>query len=392
MVLMIINRQSTLSDKITETSIVSLVMFGVDDICGTCIDFIATVGPYTGMSFGPFLLHNAQVFGCKAVQRLSNGNIHNNNTTVLMCKKSLSFYYQRLGFATCNNEDFLANGNFSGAGTRFEIDKWHQTNPNNMVIMKTNTKCPRAVNHLSYFRSDIESIVFNDESSDDWKHLLQYEKIRKHFDDGFVQLIKDRKYMKQNIYLQDMYLQSPSKFFENLYNSAFVIPVGDLYRSCLSVYKITDLPSNSEDGHFSSLFEVAIDPLQLFLYPEDISNNNFNDQECWAKVKCGHCNKHAFVKKERDDNFSLYLTKAVTSVWFIHVFNLAPIENNAWYEYNKSWNMCASRKGVIYDKIKAAFHKDSHLFNDIFPDVYKKCLLILDFFVGIITVQFGKLF
>ena len=107
MVLMIIARQSPWSDKITESSVISLIMFGVDDMLGTCIDFIGTIINFGGMSFGPFLLHNAQIFGKKAIQRLSKNILKNNTTTVLMCKRAVSFYYNRLGFAICDNNDFL---------------------------------------------------------------------------------------------------------------------------------------------------------------------------------------------------------------------------------------------------------------------------------------------
>ena len=62
-VLMILNLKSDLSDKVFVTHIVSLVIFGNDDLVNTCIDFVTTTTPFSGMSFGPFLIHAAQVFG-----------------------------------------------------------------------------------------------------------------------------------------------------------------------------------------------------------------------------------------------------------------------------------------------------------------------------------------
>ena len=69
-----------------------LIMFGNEDLIGTCIDFLATALPYTGMSFGTFLLHNSQVFGSKAIERKSSGSIKDNVTTVLSCLLEIEFY------------------------------------------------------------------------------------------------------------------------------------------------------------------------------------------------------------------------------------------------------------------------------------------------------------
>ena len=64
-VLMILNRESETTEKLSVENIVSMIMFGNEDLIGTCIDFIATALHFTGMSFGTFLLHTAQVFGSK---------------------------------------------------------------------------------------------------------------------------------------------------------------------------------------------------------------------------------------------------------------------------------------------------------------------------------------
>ena len=80
---MILNRESTTTDKLSVENVVSLIMFGNEDLIGTCINFLAIALPYTGMSFGTFLLHNAQVFGSKAIERKSCGSIKNNITPVL---------------------------------------------------------------------------------------------------------------------------------------------------------------------------------------------------------------------------------------------------------------------------------------------------------------------
>ena len=82
-VLMILNQKSDFSDKVSVTNIVSLVMFGNDDLVNTCIDFVTTTTPFSGMRFGPFLIHAAQVFGSKQIEIKSQGSIKEKVATVL---------------------------------------------------------------------------------------------------------------------------------------------------------------------------------------------------------------------------------------------------------------------------------------------------------------------
>ena len=51
MVLIILNQESTLSDKIFQATIISLVMFVVVNLVSTFIDYVATAIPYTRMNF-----------------------------------------------------------------------------------------------------------------------------------------------------------------------------------------------------------------------------------------------------------------------------------------------------------------------------------------------------
>ena len=352
MVVMILNRQSTLSDKIVESSIVSLVMFGVDDVLGTCVDFISTSLPYTGMNFGPLLLHIAQVFGSKAIKRLSKSAIECNFTTVLMCKKTLSFYYKRLGFEVCTSEEFLENGNFRGAGIRFEIDQWIKTNRNELVIMRTTTICPRMINHLSYFRYDIEEMLLNEIDDNVWKNMTEYEKLRGFFDDLLTQIIEERRYMIISDHVQSIFARctSSQQFFEQLYTIALVVPVGELYSTGLALFNLQNLSPDSESIQFSRLFEMVLKSLHLHIYFENINNDTYENQECWIKIKCNHCNKHVMVKKKREEFFNTFLNKVVTSIWFIHIFNLESVGNDKWYKSNTNWNTCTSRRGIIYNK------------------------------------------
>ena len=45
-------------------------------------------------------------------------------------------------------------------------------------------------------------------------------------------------------------------------------------------------------------------------------------------------------------------------VWFVHVFGLENITDNDWYNCNPHWNVCSSRKGAMFNKLKMALRKD----------------------------------
>ena len=52
------------------------------------------------------------------------------------------------------------------------------------------------------------------------------------------------------------------------------------------------------------------------------------------------------------------MNKAVVSIWMVHMFDLEPVQDNRWYQINKSWNICPNRKGYIFNHLKTAFHMD----------------------------------
>ena len=160
-VIMVLNIEKNTDNIIDVSNIVSLVMFGNDDWMGTCIDFISTTLPFTGMSFGPFLLHTAQVIGSRAIQRRTDDSVKENFTTVLSCRKDLIFYYERLGFVVYSKEPFMVGGEFQGAGVRFEIDKW-ESNKSELHTMRCNCLCSRLINQLSTFPIDLEKAIYDD--------------------------------------------------------------------------------------------------------------------------------------------------------------------------------------------------------------------------------------
>ena len=246
-----------------------------------------------------------------------------------------------------------------------------------MVIMKIESMCSRMVNHLSYFRADIESFVIEDRNDNTWLDIIQHEKLCRYFDDKYKQLINDHQYMQINMYLEMFYKQSLSKqnFFERFNNTAFMIPVRELYRSSLAIYKLSDLSPNTETVEFSHLFTEAMNALQIVLFLQDISNDEYDNQECWVKVQCEHCKKHVFIKMPSDNVFDLFLSTVVTSVWFIHVFILKPMDGNDWYNANTNWGVCTKHKGIIFNKLKSAYHTDTQMTQETVNIAYRKSLM-----------------
>ena len=144
---MILNKKKDLSDKVTVSNIVLLVMFGNDDLVNTCIDFVATTTPFSGMSFGPFLIQAAQVFGSKQIEIKSQGAIKDNVATVLTCQPALTHYYKRLGYKQYSPNQLKQGGTFAGAGGRLEIERWR--NDTELIKMRITSLGSRSINHIS---------------------------------------------------------------------------------------------------------------------------------------------------------------------------------------------------------------------------------------------------
>ena len=367
MVLMILNRESTLSDKISQTNIVSLVMFGDVDLIGTCIDYVATAIPYTGMNFAPFLIHNVQVFGSKTIQRKSRDSIKDNVTTHLLCKNSLSFYYERLGFTSNSVQDYLKESEWQPIIKRMHVNELLKQNPDSTEykIMCINKVCHRFVNYITYPLETEESVLYpvnEDDERSQWSDLSLSTELSKAFSHEVKTLIKERTYFEFTHQYKDMFIlgnRNERSFFEKVYKLAFVLPIGKLYTNGMKIV-ITKLSSKRViDTLNSQVFEEALKPLQITLFPEDSASDNIDKMHCWTMIKCACCKKHVYVKKDRSEYFNEFMTKTVMSVWSVHIFGLENIPNNEWYDCNLHWNICSQRKGAMFNKLKMSYHKDS---------------------------------
>ena len=71
-----------------------------------------------------------------------------------------------------------------------------------------------------------------------------------------------------------------------MYKLAFILPIDKLY---IKGIKSVILSLNSQrtiDSLSSQLFEQAIIPLQLTLFPEDSASDNLDDMYFWIMMKC----------------------------------------------------------------------------------------------------------
>ena len=367
MVLMILNRESTLSDKISQTTIVSLVMFGVVNLVGTCIDYVGTVLPYTGMNFAPFLIHQAQVFGAKAIYRRSHGTVKDNVTLFLLCKRSLSFYYERLGFTRNDVQDYLDSSEWQPIVNRMHVHDVLKQNPQttDYAVMRQNDVCPRFVNYISCCSAQAENLLYPENDKDErsqWSDLSMAGKLSTAFTEAIKQLIKDRTYFEYTYQYEDRLMvvnKNEKPYFENIYKEAFALPIGKLYSNGINDVMSSITSQRAKNNLNSHLFEEALKPLQIILFPEDASSDNLDGMFCWTMVKCACCKKHVYLKKRRDEFFNEFMTQTIMSIWFVHIFGLENIPNNDWYVSNHQWNVCLARKGAMFNKLKMALHKDS---------------------------------
>ena len=362
-VIMIVNNASDTSDTLTVKNIVSLIMFGNEDVIGTCIDYIVTARPFTGLNFAPFLIHHAQLFGSKVIEQKTT-SIKNNVTALLTCRRELIHYYKRIGFQEFAVDEFKNDQQFQKSVERLEVSLWNELDRSGLFVMRLNDLCPRLINYLSYFPIELEDEIYSDDKSQPfskWSEVACSNEMSEQFLEEIVNLVDNRLYFNYNDAVKDLFRTSRDEttFFESIYSKAMELHIGNIYKTTNNLCKI----ANEDKRNYpktSHLFEEALFGMKIVLIFKDINSKvELDKQECWGKVICAHCKKHAYVKKSDSDMLNDFLTQAVISIWFVHIFGLEIVPNNRWYEVNKNWNVCQSRKNHVFNRLKLAYHVDN---------------------------------
>jgi len=242
MVLMIINNASDTSDTLTVKNIVSLVMFGSEDVLGTCIDYLVTATPFTGMSFAPFLLHHAHFFGSKVIGKKTT-SIKNNFTAVLTCQQTLRLFYKNLGFQEFDVEDFKNDQQFQNSVKRLEVSLWNDHDRENLIVLRLNDLCPRLINYVSYFPISLEEEIYSDEKVfDNWSKVGCSNEMSEQFLEELNNLTENRLCFDYNDTLKNLYRLSRDKttFFESIYNKAMELHIGNIYKSTNTLCKLAN--------------------------------------------------------------------------------------------------------------------------------------------------------
>ena len=399
-VVMILNQESTLSNKITLASIVSLVMFGTDNLIGTCIDYVATVVPYTGMNFGPFLIHYAQVFGSKAIERRSNGSIKNNFSAMLFCKDKLSFYYERLGFSSNKIREYIHKDEYKRILDRMQLMDLlgKEESSDKYNIMTINRRCYRFINYLSYVPRNVESslyVINDDDETIQRSNDTLSEKLASSINNKIKFIIQERRHYEHTYLVEDIYVKAnynESVFFDKIYRLGMCMPIGKIYSS--SIIELRRLSANTRtiDNISSDLIQEALNPFHVTLFFPKLPSRNYNTMPCWANVACSHCTKSVYVKKSTGEDFNVFMNKLTVSVWFVHIFGLSNIQNNDWYDINSTWNVCPTRTGCMYNKLKMALHKDSLKIESTNNECMMRCFQNLESLWESIAINFQELY
>ena len=89
-------------------------------------------------------------------------SVEDNVTTFLLCKQSLSFYYERLGFTSNNVQDYLDASECQPIVQQMHVNEVLKQNATSTdyKIMRINDICPRFVNYLSYYPKKVESVLY----------------------------------------------------------------------------------------------------------------------------------------------------------------------------------------------------------------------------------------
>ena len=105
--------------------------------------------------------------------------------------------------------------------------------------MRNNAVCPRVINHMPYFPIDVEVILYTDDNTSQWSDLSLDEKLISGFNEELTSFVDNRRYFDLNDNIKDWYCQhrNDKVFFGHLYKAAMGIPLGRMYKECISTLK-----------------------------------------------------------------------------------------------------------------------------------------------------------
>jgi len=358
-------------------NIIGCCVFSYDKKCKMgFVDYLAVTKKDRGRSIGTLLMHISQKlmsFDCDKDEFI----------TSLCCRPELTTLYERYGFTSQSNKDYVKKGSllrsgsrhtnttFHRAGLRHNMKGWYDPkcddNHQSMVIMNTKFIGERYCNYIQYpfYSKDkswfIENIK-NETFSTNMNSIVSTELELKMAEDSnellFSKVTEIDTKRIENYDCAESYaynfFDKQLKYFQigNIFN--------EVVNKCNEKEDNTFKIDKNSTGSMLEYCEINLTP-SLNAYLSDDPTL----EEMWVQLKCKKCNKKVYVKKEKNKLFHKEMLNIIYSIWTVHVYGIEIDDTNEWFKLNNNWNQCSGRNDDYFESVKDAAKRDKSKFPTI---------------------------
>ena len=376
--------------EITTANIMGAVLFATDRNKNLLIDFVCAAPGFFNKGYGVFLIHVAQVFGLEIIKQelKAEDEIPSTITTYLSCNNDLFNLYKVMGFEQVPFKEFIAqNGTLNYFGKRMEIAKWIE-DPEKVRLkcLRIRKWCPRWISKLSPPALDIESTIYGQMLAR-FKSIKTPKRIADLLEQQFKNMLDSIKFrpVTQNDIMKYQSCKSSTQFIQAIDKELIVFKIGDMIKKCFT----TESGALQEATHsFSTTTIHALEYLEVKFLFQDLDKSNLDTVGLWVLVQCSSCKKKCYCRKLNNENFVLFMTKIVYSIWYVHIFGFKNKTSDEWYNCNADWNHCPKRVGKYLHTMKESLRHDyRHLITD---ESRQRRLFIWKKYVESFFEQMGK--
>ena len=197
-----------------------------------------------------------------------------------------------------------------------------------------------------------------------FKSIKTPKRIADLFEHQFQNMLDNIKFrpVTQNDIMKYQSCKSSTLFIQTMEKELMVFKIGDMIKKCFT----TESGILQEATHsFSTTTIHALEYLEVRFLSQDLDNSDLDTIGLWVLVQCAACKKKCYCRKLDNENFVLFMTKIVYSIWYVHIFGYKNKTSEEWYNCNADWNHCPKRVGKYLHTMKESLRHDyKHLITD----------------------------
>lgn len=393
------------SNKLHKENIIGAIAFTLIKNEGTVIDLVAIKKSYHYCSFGPILIHLAQITASKMIEKIPSFT-ENQEITFLICRSDVINFYKSIGFDQYNSlEQFQTNGKYPKCREQMKISSAININDDLSNIMTAKKNCYRMRNFIDPVSYTIEDYLYNEEIFRGINRNIQEMDLWKSKVDNILSeaILKTKTILLDNDMLNIIMNQNdfiPYKIVsDNVYHFPFS-KIGELFNECYEAFVGKGREVSKKRDLMISSGPLVLKNLCCSIWKKKYTEIEFTSasaplkEPLWIELVCKKCGQSCSHKNSMSEPFSKFMLKAIFSSWYGHIYAYEIDETNKWTSHFPNWFYCKERKGQFLDDLKnASFQDEAYMERNKWnPDLtqFRNFLLFVEQFLDIYATKYDK--